>query len=170
MQLTACDDSEYREFSSLQLVEYANQLARAGEVSAEDSLAVARERLGDLTDDRLRSGGHEFLVARSSQDDVRVGWVWLSPAPSFLGAGHERTCWLTQLTVEEAERGRGWGRAILDALDRHACHRGHTEIWLRVFDWNVVAQRLYRSHGYDFARKFAVDAHFRKRLTASDGR
>ncbi len=143
VQLTACDDDEYREFSALQLVEYASQIARAGEVSAAESLATARERLVELTTDQLRSRGHDFLVARSTKDDLRVGWVWLSPPPSFLGPEHERTGWLSQLTVEASQRGRGWGRAILTALDQHAQKRGYRAIMLRVFDWNVGARHLY---------------------------
>jgi ribosomal protein S18 acetylase RimI-like enzyme len=165
VQLAACDDDEYREFSSRQIVEYARQLARAGEVSGEESLATARQRLAELTADRLRSHGHEFFTARAAQDDTRVGWVWLSPPPSFLGAGHERTCWLSQLTVEESQRRRGWGRAILNELERHARNRGHHAIWLRVFDWNVAAQSVYLAQGYGLAQKFETDAHFCKRLT-----
>ena len=162
--LTACDDGEYRDFCARQVVEYANQLARAGETSPEVSLATAQERLRDLTEDRLRSVGHEFLVARSAEDGALVGWTWLSPAPPFLGPGHERTCWLSQLTVDESHRRLGWGTAILHAVERHAANLGSQAIWLRVFDWNLAAQRLYQSRGYELARKFRVDAHFYKQL------
>jgi GNAT superfamily N-acetyltransferase len=165
VRLAACDDDEYREFSSRQIVEYAMQLARAGEFSPEESLATAREGLAELSADRLRTRGHEFFIARATHDDVRVGWAWLSPAPTFLGPGHERTCWLSQLTVEESQRRRGWARAILNELERHAHNRGHHAIWLRVFDWNVIARRVYQSQGYCLAQKFEVDAHFCKRLT-----
>jgi ribosomal protein S18 acetylase RimI-like enzyme len=150
----------------LQVLEYARQLARAREVSAEDSVGAARERLEDLQADRLRGLGHTFLVARSERDGTRVGWVWLSPPP-FLGPGHERTRWLSQLTVEESCRRQGWGRAILTALERFERERGAREIWLRVFDWNVVARRLYESHGYELANQFATDAHLRKRIGTS---
>ena len=164
VSLTACNDGEYREFCARQIVEYADQLARAGEVAAQLSLAAAQERLRDLSADRLRSLGHEFLVARSVQDAAVVGWAWLSPGQPFLGPGHERSCWLSQLTVDEAHRRRGWGTAIMDAVGRHATNLGFAAIWLRVFDWNVAAQRLYQSRGYELARKFPTDAHLFKRL------
>ena len=165
VRLAACDDSEYADFASRQVVEYATQLTRAGEAPLERSIAVAQERLQDLSSDRLRSIGHDFLVARAAQDATRVGWTWLSPPPPFLGPGHERTRWLSQLTVEELQRGQGWGRAILGAVEQYELTRGSQSIWLRVFDWNVPARRLYQSLGYELARKFTVDAHLCKQLT-----
>jgi ribosomal protein S18 acetylase RimI-like enzyme len=150
---------------SLQIAEYAHQLVRAGEVTAENGVVTARERLDDLIADRLRAAEHVFFVATSAAHDaLRVGWVWLSPAPQFLGAGRGRMRWLSQLTVDELYRNRGWGRAMLDAVEHHAAALGVEEIWLRVFDWNVVARRLYESGGYELVNKFATDAHLRKRL------
>ncbi len=166
VQLAPCNDREYADFASRQVIEYATQLARAGEVPPEDSVAAAQERLQDLSRDRLRSLGHEFFVARSEPDIACVGWAWLSPPPLFLGPGHERTRWLSQLTVEEHQRGQGWGRAILNAIEHYELSRGSSAIWLRVFDWNVVARRLYQSQGYEIARKFPVDAHLFKPLTS----
>lgn len=162
--LSPCDNREYAEFVSLQVTEYARQLALAGEVSPEQSVVAARDRLRDLRADRLRDSGHTIFVARSKHDLVRVGWVWLSPAPDFLGADHSRIRWLSQLTVEESSRGQGWGHAILTALEDLEVARGSEEIWLRVFDWNLAARRLYESHGYELAKQFATDAHLRKRL------
>gem|GEM_PF-2014837 len=164
VHLAPCDDSEYADFASRQVVEYASQLARAGEVPSERSFAVAQERLEGLCADRLRSLGHEFFAARSVPGAARVGWVWLSPPPPFLGPGHERTRWLSQLTVEELQRGQGWGHAILDAVEQYELTRGSQAIWLRVFDWNTIARRLYQSHGYELARQFTVEAHFCKPL------
>lgn len=166
VHLKLCDDAEYSEFSSRQVGEYAMQLARAGEVSADESISVARSRLTELTADRLRSSGHEFLTARSAEDDARIGWLWLSPPPDFLGPGHERTHWLSQLTVEEMHRRAGWGRAILKELEPHVRRRGYNAIWLRVFDWNTPARRLYEAQGYCLERKFDLDAHLGKRITS----
>ena len=33
-----------------------------------------------------------------------VGWLWIAPAPAFLGEDRERKRWLSQITVEEALR------------------------------------------------------------------
>ena len=138
-------------------------MLRAGEVAAEDGAAEAAEPLQDLLADRLRPIGHTFFVATPAHGSVRIGWVWLSPAPESIGSG-DRTRWLSQLTVEELHRGRGWGRAILTAMEQHCVSIGVEWIWLRVFDWNQAARRLYTSHGYELANQFATDAHLRKIL------
>jgi len=144
VNLTPCDDREYAEFVALQIVEYARQLTLAGETSPERSVAIARDRLQDLRADRLRDSGHIFLIARSQHSTLRLGWVWLSPAPDFLGPGHQCSRWLSQLTVEGSCRGQGWGY--------------------------VAARRLYESHGYELVNQFSTDAHLRKRLERSGPR
>ena len=82
VQLIQATDAEYAEFASQQIVEYAHQLERAGEVLVGNGLAASRERLLALSEDQLRAAGHVFFVARSAYDTSRVGWVWLSPAPA----------------------------------------------------------------------------------------
>ena len=109
-RLTLATDAECAEFAALQLKEYARQLVRAGEVAADDGAATASERLQDLLADRLRQIGHTFFVATPAHENLRIGWIWLSPAPEFIGSGRDHARWLSQLTVEELHRGRGWGR------------------------------------------------------------
>src|SRR5207247_11121538 len=114
----------------------------AGARVPSDGPGTVRERLSDLTADRLRPKGHTFFVAESALDGSRIGWTWISPPPLFLGPGHERIYWLSQLTVLESHRRIGWARTILDAIEHHLCALGADERWLRVFNWNVPARRL----------------------------
>ena len=164
VRLVPLSDVEYAQFAGEQVREYANQLVRAGEVEPALGVATARERLAELLTDRLRASGHEFLAALSAQDSLRVAWIWLSPAPEFLGPGHDRTRWLSQITVGERQRGLGWGRVTLLEIERRLAALGVEQLWLRVFDWNVGARRLYESVGYELATQFPTDAHLRKYL------
>jgi ribosomal protein S18 acetylase RimI-like enzyme len=152
-------DEEYAEFVERQVVESARQRILADEWTPEEAPSLARASLAD----QLRGAGHSFLKGVTA-DGTPVGRLWVGPAPGFLGPGHERTRWLGQITVEEALRGRGYGRAMLEALHAQLRHDGVAELWLRVYDWNTVAQRLYRSLGYELARQFETDAHLRKVL------
>lgn len=163
VELLPLDDAGYAEFAARQVLEYADQLVRAGEVGAADGARIARERLADLLADRLRAAGHEFLRAVSPAG-VPLGWIWTSPPPPFLDADAARTRWLSQLTIDESLRGRGWGRAVLAAVEARLAAAGVEALWLRVFDWNLPARALYAACGYEPAARFAVDAHLRKRL------
>lgn len=165
MHLTPVSDAEYAEFAARQVTDYAEQLVRAGEVSQAESEATVRGMLAGLLADQLRPAGHSFFVARSTLLKPRIGWVWLSPAPAFLGPQRARIRWLSQLTIEETVRGRGWGRALLSATERHVASQGVEQLWLRVFDWNTSARALYQAQGYELVERFAVDSHMRKQLS-----
>ena len=55
--------------------------------------------------------------------------------------------WLEDLFVRPAARGRGLGKALLQALARVAVERGCTRLEWWVLDWNEPARGFYRSLG-----------------------
>ncbi|MEU8620378.1 GNAT family N-acetyltransferase [Streptomyces sp. NPDC048623] len=52
------------------------------------------------------------------------------------------------IEVDEAQRGRGYGRALMQLAERVAREAGETRIGLHVFAGNTPAIRLYESLGY----------------------
>jgi hypothetical protein len=94
----------------------------------------------------------------------------VSPAPGFLERygvrDLARARWLSQITVAEGRRRRGYGRAVLEALHARLVAEAVAALCLRVYDWNEAARRLYARRGYEVVRQFATDAHLRKRLPA----
>jgi GNAT superfamily N-acetyltransferase len=164
--LAPLGDEEYRQFAAAQVVEYARQMVNGGDARPDQGELLAQSQLWPLTDDRLRGHGHDFWKA-VTPDGARVAWVWIAPAPGFVGAHHLDVRWLSQITVEEKERGRGVGRAVMQALEAALVAAGVTELWLRVYDWNVAARGLYASLGFVEVTKFANDAHWKKRLTTA---
>jgi ribosomal protein S18 acetylase RimI-like enzyme len=58
-----------------------------------------------------------------------------------------RVRWLKQITVQEALRGRSYGRALLAALHERLAAEGIEALYLRVYDWNTAARRLYARCG-----------------------
>lgn len=59
-----------------------------------------------------------------------------------------RDAFLTELFLEPSARGQGLGRQAMDHLEGVARDYGARALHLMVRNENVVAQRLYRSHGY----------------------
>ncbi|HEU5315511.1 MAG TPA: GNAT family N-acetyltransferase [Chloroflexota bacterium] len=163
LTLAPLGDAEYADFAERQVVEYARQLVNAGEWTPDEAPARSREAERDLLEDALRAHGHVFLKG-SDPSRRLIGWLWIAPAPSFLGDNRDRIRWLSQITVDEPLRGQGYGRALLEALHTHLAAQGIRELWLRVFNWNTPARRLYASAGYELVRQFPTDAHMRKRL------
>ncbi len=166
IRLVLLDDAEYADFSEQQVIEHARQKVQAGEWTAEEALGCAREALAGLLADTLRVAGHLFFKGVRAEGTC-VGWVWVAPAPDFLGDDCERKRWLSQITVDEAQRERGYGRALLAVLHHWLEAQGVEELWLRVYNWNDAARRLYAKAGYEVVRQFPTDAHLRKRLGRS---
>lgn len=55
---------------------------------------------------------------------------------------------ISDLSVSAAFRGRGVGRALLEAAERHAQRRGAVDLRIAVLAANSVANGLYRSAGF----------------------
>jgi GNAT superfamily N-acetyltransferase len=71
-------------------------------------------------------------------------------------------CWLEDLYVEDAARGTGLGRAMLEAVIARARERGCVRVELDVDDDNAPARALYASAG--FAEKHGGAAYLQLRL------
>ncbi len=55
--------------------------------------------------------------------------------------------WLEDLYVDESQRGRGYGKALMAALARECVARGYGRFEWTVLDWNAPSIAFYRSIG-----------------------
>ena len=161
VQLVPLDDEKYVEFLHRQLVETARQETLAGHWRPEEAEDRAREELAGLISGEARRTGHRFFEA-VVQGTGRVGWIWEGPPPVSLGLVNTR--WLYQITIDEAQRGKGLGRATLVGVEGMLRSEGVETIRLNVNRWNKVAVALYESSGYTYAYKGETDANLHKRL------
>jgi GNAT superfamily N-acetyltransferase len=74
------------------------------------------------------------------------------------------TAWLYGIEVVPSQRGKGYGRALLDAVERFAADEGATSLGLNVFAGNTVARNLYDAAGYALTAQ-----QLRKRLPINRG-
>jgi ribosomal protein S18 acetylase RimI-like enzyme len=56
--------------------------------------------------------------------------------------------WVNDVEVDEAFRGRGYGRQVMLLAEQAAAARGMTSVGLNVHGSNAVARDLYDSLGY----------------------
>ncbi len=73
-----------------------------------------------------------------------MGTLWIGPQL----AGQAEAFWVWDVRIEEAHRGKGYGRATMVLAEVEARRRGATELGLNVFGHNEIARRLYESMGY----------------------
>lgn len=93
-----------------------------------------------------RGADTEGAILRTAvADGTPVGWVWAGlPAPPRPGMG-----WLHNIDIDEAYRSRGYGRAVIAAIETELVRRGVRRMGLNVHGSNVGARRLYARLGYE---------------------
>jgi ribosomal-protein-alanine acetyltransferase len=94
---------------------------------------------------------HGYYLVAVGDDSAIEGYAGLL-APSGTGQGDIQT-----VAVVEAARGRGVGRALMEALLAEAERRGAAEVFLEVRADNAPAQHLYASLGFE---RIAVRPHY----------
>lgn len=163
IDLVPLTDDERESFITEDLADYAAQIERDEALSRQDAVARAQDELNIA----LR---HEHATAAERGDrrftavdgsGVSVGWLWVTPFPDHNG---QPRAFLYQITVRPAMRARGFGSAMLAALEGMLAAEGTAELWLNVNDANRPARRLYQRAGYEVAELLAGKRQMFKRL------
>ena len=131
-------EDEYAEWDAEHRREYARGLVEyAGLTPDEAEAKVARDIPAALPEGLATPGVHVWAVEAEGR---KVGTVFLG-----LRGGE---AWLYEITIDAGERGRGYGRAAMLALEEEARSLGHDRLAFNVWGGNEVARKLYRSLGY----------------------
>jgi ribosomal protein S18 acetylase RimI-like enzyme len=122
---------------------YARDNVRIGAWPAGGAEARASADLAKILPDGQATPGHDFRSI-VNEDRLVVGVLWFAPNE----APHRRAIFIWDIVISAGFRGRGYGRAALEALEPIALALGYGEIELHVFGDNEVARNLYRSAGF----------------------
>ncbi|MBA3348562.1 MAG: GNAT family N-acetyltransferase, partial [Actinobacteria bacterium] len=147
--LRALREEEYADWDIAHRAQYALGLVQHAGLSREEAEAkVARDIPAVLPDGLATENVRIWAVEAEGR---RVGTV-------FVGV-RDGDAWLYDITIDESERGRGYGRGAMVALEAEARALGYDRIALNVWGGNDVARGLYRSLGWA-----ENSVHMRKRL------
>jgi ribosomal protein S18 acetylase RimI-like enzyme len=124
------------------VVEYAREKVEAGLWSEEHALDLSRAEQAATLPDGMQTEGHELFVG--VVDGEVVGNLWLFTAPNQ-SVPHT---FIYDIEINEADRGRGLGRALLEAAETWSAELGSSSVRLNVFAPNITARALYESAGY----------------------
>jgi ribosomal protein S18 acetylase RimI-like enzyme len=138
--------SEFEVLRARLIREYAADHVRAGNWNEEEAEARAAAQTDELLPQGVETQGVLWFVAETPEAKP-IGHVWVGPQsrPGSKGA------WIYSIEIDPDERGKGYGRALLDAAEQEAAHHGFSSIGLNVFGPNTVARSLYESAGYEVA-------------------
>ena len=133
--------AEYELLRSWLDEDYAQDVAQAMAMSPEEGRAAAQKQLAELLPTGLSSEGHCFWKI-TAPDGAAVGDLWVQIGPA------KGRAFIYFIGIDEAFRGKGYGRAAMQALEAEVRLLGATRIDLSVFGDNVTAIHLYQSLGY----------------------
>jgi len=151
--------TEFDTFRSRLIREYAAKHVAAGNWTEDEAEARSSEQTSALLPQGVDTPGMLILMAETASGEV-IGHVWiaLEPRPGVSG-----NAWIYAIEVGSDHRGKGYGRALLNAAEQAAIAHGIHAMGLNVFGPNTVARKLYESAGYKIA-----SLQMRKELTATD--
>jgi ribosomal protein S18 acetylase RimI-like enzyme len=122
--------------------EYVAERVKAGE-NAEVAKRMSATQFGELFPDGRPADGQ--FVMNVIDDDAVVGTLWMGRP--FSGDGN--TWFIFDIEIAKDTRGRGLGRATMEAAEEWTRERGGTRVALNVFGPNLIARSLYDSMGYE---------------------
>lgn len=134
---------------------------RVAELSAVLGYPVAREIMEQRLARVLGLETHTVFVAETPSNDV-VGWTHAAEQ-EILEAGC--LCEIRGLVVAEAQRGRGVGRHLIEAVERWAVARELDEVLVRSNVVRVESHPFYERMGY---ARFKTQHAYRKHLGSQD--
>jgi GNAT superfamily N-acetyltransferase len=146
----------------------------AGILAAIHALAVyerepdaVRTTTADLTRSLFEEDPKAFAHVIERGGEIRAIAVWFLTFSTWTG---RHGIWLEDLFVDETDRGRGYGSALLGSLAAVALERGYPRLEWTVLDWNAPAVGFYRSIGAEAMDEWTTQRMTGDALTALAGR
>ena len=131
-------EDEFPTWDAAHRREYLRGLVEHVGMPPEEARAkVERDLAAVLPDGLATAGTHVWAV---EADGRGVGTIYLGV--------RDGGAWLYDITIAAPERGRGYGRAAMLALEDEVRALGFERLALNVWGGNEVARGLYRSLGY----------------------
>jgi ribosomal protein S18 acetylase RimI-like enzyme len=124
---------------------YADSLHRSRGLTPEQARERAAQQVAQLLPEGLHTEG--TLLFNAIVDGRQVGWIWIA----LPDGTPERpdAAWIYDIEIEPEHRGKGYGRALMEAAERELVARGVDKLALNVFGFNTPAIRLYESLGFE---------------------
>lgn len=135
-------EAEFEAFKSWSIEDYAQERSRNFGTLIDDERERAAAQYAELLPDGLHTEMHRFWQVTAGESGQPVGQLWVEVNDE------RRSAFIFFIGIDEAWRGRGYGKGALTALEAELRPLGIKRIGLNVFNDNVIAKGLYAAQGY----------------------
>ena len=143
VRLVPMAESEFEIYLEKAVPEYAAENVRAGYWSEEEALERSRKAYNGLLPQGVKTENNYLFRVQLKESGEKIGMVWMRhevPRPHGF---------IYDIALDEAQRGKGYGKQTMLALEEFAKELGLKTIGLHVFVNNTAAVKLYNGLGYE---------------------
>ena len=140
VKLETIQQEDFERFLEHEIGEYANDHVRNGNWSPEGALERSRKEFESLLPDGIHSK-HQYVWSIMDEENNKIGVLWVQVK--------DQKAFIYDFIIEEAFRGKGFGKQALAAMDEKLKSMEVESVGLHVFGANIGAQELYKKMGFE---------------------
>lgn len=151
IKLEPIQQEDFERFLDQEIRGYAEEHVRNGNWSPEGALERSKKEFEHYLPDGIHSKD-QYIYSMVDQEENHLGIVWVQVKA--------QKAFIFDFVIEEAFRGKGYGKRALAAMDEKLKSMDVESVELHVFGDNIAAQELYKKAGFEI-----TGIHMRKTLT-----
>ena len=140
VKLEPIQQEDFEAYLERDIQEYAEEHVRNGNWKQEEALERSRKEHQQLLPDGLQSKDQYLFSIIDDVSDQKLGMLWFNLA--------NNQAFIYDFRIDEAQRGKGYGKQALVALDEILKSMNVESVGLHVFGDNITAQELYKKAGF----------------------
>ncbi|XXD09585.1 GNAT family N-acetyltransferase [Klebsiella sp. R445] len=144
--ITLCPmrEDQYPGYLDYFIADYAQEIAANYRLSAEESLARAKQEIARDLPEGVNTPGQVLLCLMTRQDnnDRLVGYLWYKPDAD------QRRVFIYDFYILSACQGMGLGKQAMQVFEDAMREQGFEQIGLRVAGDNARARHVYEASGF----------------------
>jgi ribosomal protein S18 acetylase RimI-like enzyme len=133
-------EEDFEPYLERDIKEYAEAHVRNGNWKKEEALRRSRKEHQQLLPDGLQSRDQYLFSIFEDTSGQKLGVLWVNIT--------NNQAFIYDFKIEEGERGKGYGKQALMALDEKLKSMNVESVGLHVFGDSTSAQELYKRMGY----------------------
>ena len=145
IQLVPMTQTEFEKFLARAIEDYAQEHVAAGNWHSDEAVRLSREEHEKLLPNGLASPDQYLYSIYNTDTESNVGILWFADQKQ----GLKRYAFIYNIELALDQRGKGYGKQAMLAVEEKVKALGLDSIGLHVFGHNQVARALYENIGYE---------------------